>query len=681
MTTATDTNRVIDGRLEELMINTVRTLSIDAVQKANSGHPGAPLGAAPMAYTLFTRFLRFNPQNPNWSNRDRFVLSAGHASMLLYSLLYLTGYNLSLDDLKEFRQWESKTPGHPEYRVTEGVETSTGPLGQGFANGVGMAISEAYMGAVFNRPGLNVVDHFIYAIVSDGDLQEGVASEAASLAGHLGLGKLIYLYDSNKVQLSGPADVTFTENVSERFRAYGWHVQEVQDGNDVEAIVGAVHEAQGATDKPSLIAVNTTIGYGSPHKAGSFQSHGEPLGVDEVAATKRALGWSTEDTFFVPTEALDEFRKAIPRGQHFEDDWNSVYGRWRQQQPELAAQWDLAREWKLPQDWDAELPSWEVDATGVATREAGGKAMNAIAQHVPWLMGGDADLAPSTKNNLIDFGDFEAGNRGGRNIHFGVRENAMGSIVNGIMVNGFLRAFGATFFTFSDYQRPAVRMACIMRVPSIFLYTHDSVLLGEDGPTHQPVEHLMSLRAMPGLVTLRPSDANETVDAWRWIMTQWEYPVALVLSRQKTPVLDRSGATGNLQRGAYILQDASGGNPDVILMASGTEVALCTGAREELAKQGIQARVVSFPSWELFDSQPDEYKNSVLPPDVEARVSVEAGSTLAWCRYVGNKGASVGVDRFGASAPAKVIAEHLGLTVDNVVQHALKVLGRGQEIR
>jgi len=681
MTIATDANRVIDGRLEELMINTVRTLSIDAVQKANSGHPGAPLGAAPMAYTLFTRFLRFNPQNPNWSNRDRFVLSAGHASMLLYSLLYLTGYNLTLDDLKEFRQWESKTPGHPEYRVTEGVETSTGPLGQGFANGVGMAISEAYMGAVFNRPGLKVVDHFIYAIVSDGDLQEGVASEAASLAGHLGLGKLIYLYDSNKVQLSGPADVTFTENVSERFRAYGWHVQEVQDGNDVEAIAGAVHEAQGVADKPSLIAVNTTIGYGSPHKAGSFQSHGEPLGVDEVAATKRALGWSPEDTFFVPQEALDEFRKAISRGRHFEDDWNSVYERWRQQQPELAAQWDLAREWKLPEGWDAELPSWEVDATGVATREAGGKAMNAIAQHVPWFMGGDADLAPSTKNNLIDFGDFEADNRGGRNIHFGVRENGMGSIVNGIMVNGFLRAFGATFFTFSDYQRPAVRMACIMRVPSIFLYTHDSVLLGEDGPTHQPVEHLMSLRAMPGLVTLRPSDANETVDAWRWIMTQWEYPVALVLSRQKTPVLDRSGATGNLQRGAYILQDADGGKPDVILMASGTEVALCTGAFEELAKQGVQARVVSFPSWELFDSQSDEYKNSVLPADVEARVSVEAGSTLAWCRYVGNKGASVGVDRFGASAPAKVIAEHLGLTVDNVVQHALKVLGRGQEVR
>lgn len=681
MTTATNADRVIDGRLEELMINTVRTLSIDAVQKANSGHPGAPLGAAPMAYTLFTRFLRFNPQNPNWSNRDRFVLSAGHASMLLYSLLYLTGYNLTLDDLKEFRQWESKTPGHPEYRVTEGVETSTGPLGQGFANGVGMAISEAYMGAVFNRPGLNVVDHFIYAIVSDGDLQEGVASEAASLAGHLGLGKLIYLYDSNKVQLSGPADVTFTENVSERFRAYGWHVQEVQDGNDVEAIAGAVVEAQGVVDKPSLIAVNTTIGYGSPHKAGSFQSHGEPLGVDEVAATKRALGWPTEDTFFVPQEALDQFRKAIPRGRTFEDEWNSMYERWRQQQPELAAQWDLAREWKLPHGWDAELPSWEVDASGVATREAGGKAMNAIAQRVPWFMGGDADLAPSTKNNLIDFGDFEAGNRGGRNIHFGVRENAMGSIVNGIMVNGFLRAFGATFFTFSDYQRPAVRMACIMRVPSIFLYTHDSVLLGEDGPTHQPVEHLMSLRAMPGLVTLRPSDANETVDAWRWIMTQWEYPVALVLSRQKTPVLDRSGATGNLQRGAYILHDAGDGKPDVILMASGTEVALCTGARDELAKQGIQARVVSFPSWELFDSQSDEYKNSVLPTDVEARVSVEAGSTLAWCRYVGNKGASVGVDRFGASAPAKVIAEHLGLTVDNVVQQALKVLGGGQEVR
>ncbi len=676
MATASGTERDVDDKLQQLMVNTVRTLSIDAVQKANSGHPGAPLGMAPMGYTLFTKFLRFNPRNPDWPNRDRFVLSAGHASMLLYSLLYLTGYDLSLDDIKQFRQWGSKTPGHPEYRETKGVEVSTGPLGQGFTNAVGLAIAEAYLRTHFNRPGLNVVDHYVYGICSDGDLQEGVASEAASLAGHLQLGKLIFLYDSNKVQLSGPADVTFTENVSERFKAYAWHVTEVQDGNDVEAIARAIKSAQEVTDKPSLIPVSTVIGYGSPHKAGKYTAHGEPLGADEVILTKEDLGWPTEPPFLVPEESLKQFRKAVPRGQQFEDEWNQMYKRWREEYPTLAQEWDQASSWTPPEGWEKELPSWEPDPAGVSTREAGGEAMNAIAKNNAMFMGGDADLAPSTKNNLIGFGDFEPGNYGGRNIHFGVRENAMGSIVNGIMANGFLRSFGATFFTFSDYQRPAVRMACIMQIPSIFLYTHDSVLLGEDGPTHQPVEHLMSLRVIPNLVTIRPGDANEAVEAWRWIMTHWEHPVALVLSRQKIPVLDRSAADGDLSRGAYILADADGAKPDVILLGTGSEVQLCVGAREELARRGIQARVVSFPSWELFADQPEEYRNSVLPPRVTARVSVEAGATLPWCKFVGDKGTSVGIDRFGASAPAKDIAEHLGLTVDNVVRHALQVLGK-----
>src|SRR5947209_5478580 len=454
MTTATERRPQVDDRLQALMVNTIRTLSIDAVQKANSGHPGAPLGAAPAGYTLFTKVMRYNPRNPDWPNRDRFVLSAGHASMLLYSLLYLTGYDLSLDDLKAFRQWESRTPGHPEYRITKGVETSTGPLGQGFANAVGMAIGEAFLGAYFNRPGLNVVDHYTYGICSDGDLQEGLSAEAASLAGHLQLGKLIFLYDDNGVQLSGPSNVTFTENVPERFRAYGWHVTEVQDGNDVESIYRAVQEAKGVADKPSLIPVHSVIGYGSPHKAGSYQSHGEPLGEEEVKETKKQLGWDYEEPFTVPREALDEFRQAIPRGEQAEQAWNETFQRWQREYPDLAEEWNRAKTWTPVEGWDEELPTWEPDPAGVATREAGGKAMNAIAAKVPFFMGGDADLAPSTKNNLIGFGDFEPGNYSGRNINFGVRENSMGSIVNGIVVHGFLRAFGATFFTFSDYQRP-----------------------------------------------------------------------------------------------------------------------------------------------------------------------------------------------------------------------------------
>lgn len=673
MTTATE-GKASTEQLQQLMINTIRTLSIDAVQKANSGHPGAPLGAAPMAYVLWTKYLRFNPQDPDWPNRDRFLLSAGHASMLLYSLLYLTGYDLTLDDLKQFRQWGSKTPGHPERGHTPGVEATTGPLGQGFANGVGMAIAEAYLSTYFNRPGLNIVDHYIYAIVSDGDLEEGISAEAASLAGHLKLGKLIYLYDRNQVQLSGPTDVTFTEDVLERFRAYGWHTQEVTDGTDVEGISRAIESARNVTDKPSIVAVDTVIGFGSP-EAGTYKVHGEPLGTEGVEETKQALGWPTDQPFFVPQEALDEFRKAVPRGKQLEDEWRKTVDAWKQQYPDLAAEWERAHQWQLPQGWDKDIPQFEAGQE-IATRDAGGQAMNAIAKHVPTFIGGDADLAPSTKNELKGFGTFEPGNYGGRNIKFGVREHSMGSIVNGMVANGFLWSFGATFFAFSDYQRPSVRLASIMEIPTVFIYTHDSVLLGEDGPTHQPIEQLASLRAMPNLVTIRPADANETAEAWHWIMQDRTHPVALVLTRQKVPVLDRSEAQGNLEKGAYIVADAENGKPDIILIGTGSEVGLCTDAKKELAQQGIQARVVSFPSWEIFERQPESYQQSVFPPDITARLSVEAAATMGWCKWVGVAGASIGINHFGASAPAKVIAQHFGLTVDHVVEESLKLLGK-----
>jgi transketolase len=677
MTTTTEQDPAVSQDLQQVMINTVRTLSIDAVQKANSGHPGAPLGMAPAGYTLFSKVMRFNPKDPDWINRDRFILSAGHASMLLYSLLYLTGYDLSLDDIKNFRQWGSKTPGHPEYERTPGVEATTGPLGQGFANGVGMAIAEAYLRSYFNRPGYDLIDHYIYAIVSDGDLQEGVASEAASLAGHLKLGKLIYLYDRNHIQLSGPTSTSFTEDVLERFRAYGWHTDEVKDGNDTGAILSAVQAAQGVTDKPSLIAVNTIIGYGSPEQ-NTFKVHGEPLGVEGVRETKKALGWPEDKDFYVPQEALDEFRKAVPRGEQAQQEWHDLFGQWRQEFPDLAQQWDRANAGQLMDGWDTDLPTYKPEDGGVATREASGAAMNAIAAYVPTFIGGDADLAPSTKTQLKPYGDFEPGHYDGRNIHFGVREHAMGSIVNGIVLNGMTWAYGATFFVFSDYQRPSVRLASIMEIPTIFVYTHDSVLLGEDGPTHQPIEHLMSLRAMPNLYVIRPADANESVEAWAWAMQNRHNPMAMVFSRQKVPVLDRSGAQDDLSKGAYVLREASGGKPDVILLGTGSEVALCVGAAEDLEISGVAARVVSYPSWEIFEQQPEEYRNRVLPPDVTARVSVEAGATLGWCRWIGDKGVSVGIDHFGESAPAAENAKHMGLTVENVVRAADRAMGRGE---
>lgn len=674
MTTATQSPSTVNPQLQRLMINTIRTLSIDQVQAANSGHPGAPLGMAPMAYTLFTRFLRYNPKNPDWINRDRFILSAGHASALLYSMLYLTGYDLTLDDLKHFRQWGSKTPGHPEYEMTPGVEATTGPLGQGFVNGVGMAIAEAYLATVFNRPGYDLIDHYIYALVSDGDLQEGVTAEAASLAGHLRLGKLIYLYDRNQVQLSGPTQVTFTEDVLGRFRAYGWHTDEVKDGNDVEAIARAVEGAQRAADQPSLIAVHTEIGYGSP-EAGTFKVHGEPLGPDGVAETKKALGWRWQEPFHVPPEALDAFREAGARGRHVEAQWNALFERWQKDHPNLAQTWQQAQASTLPEGWNRDLPTY-TPGQQIATRESAGEAMNAIARHVPTLIGGDADLAPSTKTTIKGYGDFEPGHYDGRNIHFGVREHAMGSTVNGIILNGMTWAFGATFFVFSDYQRPSVRLASIMGIPTVFVYTHDSVLLGEDGPTHQPIEQLASLRAMPNLYTIRPADGTESAGAWEWIMENRKNPMALVLSRQKVPELDHSRAQGSLKNGAYILEEASGGKPGLILIGTGSEVALCVGAREQLEQRGVPTRVVSFPSWEIFEQQPEEYRQSVFPPAITARVSVEAGATFGWCRWVGERGASVGIDHFGASAPGAENAKHMGLTVENVVATSERVIGK-----
>jgi transketolase len=674
MTSATDTLSTT-SQLQQQMINTIRTLSIDAVQKANSGHPGAPLGMAPVGYTLFTKYLHFNPKDPNWPNRDRFVLSAGHASMLLYSLLYLTGYDLTLDDIQHFRQWGSKTPGHPERGVTPGVESTTGPLGQGFANGVGMAIAEAYLACYFNRPGYPIFDHHVYGIVSDGDLQEGISAEAASLAGHLKLGKLIYVYDRNQVQLSGPTEVTFTENVLERFDAYGWHTQEVKDGNDVEGINQAVDAARGVTDRPSIIAVDSVIGFASP-EAGTYKVHGEPLGAEGVKETKVALRWPADKSFYVPEDALQEFRQAVPRGERWQREWQEMFERWSQEYPDLASEYESARHWRLPDGWDTDLPTYGPDDAPLATREASGIAMNALAKHVPTFIGGDADLAPSTKNELKGFGTFEPGTYGGRNIKFGVREHAMGSIVNGMSVHGFLWAFGATFFAFSDYQRPSLRLASIMDAPSIFIYTHDSVLLGEDGPTHQPIEQLMSLRAMPGLVVIRPSDANESVAAWKWTMQNREHPVALIFTRQKQPIIDLSRAKGSLVQGGYIVDDAEGGRPDVILIGTGSEVWLCIGAKQELGKHGIQARVVSLPSWEIFEQQSPAYRDEVLPPQVRARLSVEAGATLGWCKWVGDGGGSIGLDHFGASAPAQVIAEHFGLTVQNVVARARALVAK-----
>jgi transketolase len=673
-----------DPRLDLLCVNTIRALSIDTVQKANSGHPGLPLGAAPMGYSLFARTMKHNPANPAWPDRDRFVLSAGHGSALLYSLLHLTGYDLPMEQLKQFRQWGSETPGHPEHGDTPGVETTTGPLGQGFANAVGMAIAEAHLAAEFNRPGHAVVDHRTWVLAGDGDLMEGVAHEAASLAGHLRLGKLVCFYDSNDICLASSTNLTFTDDVGGVFEGYRWHVQTVADGNDLDAIARATDAAKAAADRPSLVIVKTKIGFGSP-KEGTFAVHGSPLGAEQVVETKRKLGYPSEEPFFVPGEALRELRRVRDRGQAAEAEWRGRFGAYAMAHPVLAAELERRTKGELPKEWDRDIPSFPATDKPTATRAAGGKVISAIAARVPELVGGSADLNSSTETPLKGGGDFQpaasAGephqgaiggewSYGGRNIHYGVREHAMASVSSGIALHGGLIPFSATFFTFSDYMRPGIRLAALMGIRSIFVFTHDSIGLGEDGPTHQPVEHAAALRAVPHLCVIRPADANETASAWRVAMTR-RGPTALLLTRQAVPVL---AGTQDAARGGYVLADAEG-TPDVILIATGSEVSLALEARQQLAGRGIRARVVSLPSWDLFERQTQEYRDSVLPPTNLARVAVEAGVPQGWERYVGPFGSVVAIqNEFGASAPLKVVMEKYGFTAANVAAKAVEVV-------
>ena len=662
--------------LDQLCIDTIRTLAMDGVQKAKSGHPGMPMGMADAAYVLWTRFLKHNPADPDWPNRDRFVLSAGHGSMLLYSLLHLTGYDLPLEELESFRQWGSRTPGHPEYGLTPGVETTTGPLGQGFANGVGMAMAERFLAATFNRPGFPIFDHYTYAIVSDGDLMEGLSHEAASLAGHLGLGKLIYLYDDNEISIEGSTDLTFTEDVVARFRAYGWHVQEV-DAYDLAGVEAAIRAAQAETERPSLIACHSHIGYGSPNKQDTASAHGAPLGEDEVRLAKEALGWSPDAQFFVPEDALAVFRQAVEQGREAQAGWQETFERYRAAYPEEAALLETLWAGRLPEGWTDVLPTFSSEDGPLATRKASGAVLNALAPALPTLIGGSADLAPSNNTLLTGYDDFQSASPTGRNLRFGVREHAMGSILNGLALHGGLLPYGGTFMVFSDYMRPPVRLAAMMGLPIVYVWTHDSAWLGEDGPTHQPVEQLVALRAIPNLVMIRPADANETVAAWRVALERRDGPTGLALTRQKLPVLfetNRSPAD-TVARGAYVLADSSG-IPEVLLIASGSEVHVALEARDLLAKEGVAVRVVSMPSWELFDAQPASYQESVLPPEVTARLAIEAGVTLGWAKYVGPAGDVIGRDRFGASAPYKVLMEKFGFTAEAVAERALRLINK-----
>ena len=648
--------------LQNKAINTLRFLSADGVQKANSGHPGLPMGAAAMAFTIWTRHLRHNPRNPKWMGRDRFILSGGHGSMLLYSLLHLTGYDLSLEQLQNFRQWGSLTPGHPEYGWTPGVELTTGPLGAGLSSGVGMAIAAAHLAAVFNKPGHELLDSYIYAIVTDGDLMEGVASEAASLAGHLSLGRLIYLYDDNKISIDGSTDLAFTEDRAKRFEAYGWHIQHVADGNDVEAIDAAIKVAK-ADPRPSLILCRTIIGFGSPNRQGTQKAHGEPLGDDELNAAKDNLGWPKEPRFLIPEDVQVFYRKAVERGRELEADWKMRREAYARLFPELGAEFNRRLIMgKLPEGWEATIPTFPVDPKGMATRAASGKVINAIAAKLPELLGGSADLAPSNNTKIDGLPAFQKDSHAGRNFHFGVREHAMGSILNGMAVYGGLIPYGATFLVFADYMRAAVRLAALSHYPSIFIFTHDSIGLGEDGPTHQPVEHLTSLRLIQNLVVLRPADANETAQAWKVAISRRDGPTVLALTRQNLPTLESPNL---VEKGAYVLKDF--GKPEIILMASGSEVSLILDAAQKLAEEGKGVRVVSFPSWELFEKQDEAYRESVLPKSIQKRLAVEAGTSLGWERYAKS---TISIDRFGASAPAKVIFEKLGFTVENVIAKA-----------
>ncbi len=663
--------------LDHLSINTIRTLAMDGVQKANSGHPGMPMGMAPSAYVVWTRLMRHNPKNPRWANRDRFVLSAGHGSMLLYSLLHLTGYeDFTLDQLKSFRQWGSLTPGHPESELSPAIETTTGPLGQGFANGVGMAIGAEYLAAYFNRPGHEIFDYHIYAIVSDGDLMEGVASEAASMAGHLKLGRLIYLYDDNSISIDGSTSLAFTEDRAKRFEAYGWHVQTVTDGNDIAGIETAIKAAQ-ADPRPSIICVKSVIGYGSPNRAGTSKAHGEPLGADELKLTKQNLGWPYEEPFTVPPEALNNFRQCVDRGQKLESEWEAKFAAYEKAHPDKAQEWLDWASGKLPDGWQTKLPVFPADKP-MATREASGKVLNAIAAGLPMLIGGSADLRPSNNTFLEGLGEFQAGNYAGRNFHFGVREHAMGSVMNGIALTRPLIPYGGTFMIFYDYMRPPVRLAAMMGLGPIYVYTHDSIGLGEDGPTHQPIEQLAGLRSVPNMTLIRPADANETAVAWRVAIEHRHGPTALALTRQKLPVYDRTkfGSAEGVAQGAYVLSESTTGKVDVILIGTGSEVSVAVEAQAKLAEAGIGARVVSMPSWQLFDKQPLDYQDEVLPPNVSARVAVEAGISMGWQKYVGDAGQVVCLDHYGASAPYQVLMEKFGFTADNVAACAKAVLGQ-----
>jgi transketolase len=663
--------------LENRAINAIRFLAVDAVQKANSGHPGLPMGAAAMAYTLWMRHLRFNPRNPNWPGRDRFILSGGHGSALLYALLYLTGYDLPLEQLMNFRQWGSLTPGHPEYGLTPGVEVTTGPLGQGFANGVGMAIAATHLAAEFNRPGFDMINHFIYAIVTDGDLMEGISSEAGSLAGHLGLGKIIYLYDDNHISIDGSTNLAFTEDRTSRFEAYGWHVQKVTDGNDTAAVDQAISQAK-KDPRPSLIACRTHIGYGLPTRQDTEKAHGEAPGQEELDGAKRNLGWPLEPKFFVPDDVLAFYRKAVEQGEKHERLWFQQLEKYRGEYPQLASELERRLKGDLPKDWQKDLPVFPADPKGLATRAASGKVINALAPNLPELIGGSADLTPSNNTWIKDSSDFQKKTPEGRNFHFGVREHAMAGEINGMAVHGGVIPFGGTFLIFSDYMRPAIRLSALSHYPSIWIYTHDSIGLGEDGPTHQPVEQLASLRAMPNLVVIRPADANEVTEAWKVAISRRHGPTALILTRQAIPVLDRAiyaPATG-LQKGAYVLADLGDAEPELILVASGSEVSLITSAGERLASEGINVRLVSFPCWELFAEQDEDYRMQVLPPKIKNRLAVEAAVAQGWERWVGESGDIICVERYGASAPYKTIFEHYGLTVENVIQHAYELMNK-----
>jgi transketolase len=661
--------------LQKLSIDTVRILSADAVQKANSGHPGTAMALAPMGYALWTQFLNYNPKNPHWANRDRFILSCGHACMLQYSFLYLTGYDLTLDDIKNFRQLNSKTAGHPEYGLCPGIDVTTGPLGQGFSNGVGFAIAQKHLAARYNKPNFDLFNYHIYSIVSDGDMMEGVTSEAASLAGHLELGNMIYLYDDNHISIEGATDITFNEDVSERFRAYGWHVQDLPDVNDVHALELAITNARAETQKPSLIRVRSLIAYGSPNKSGTAGSHGSPLGADEVKLVKEFFGFDPDKSFYVPKEVLDFYHEAGAKGGPKEDKWNKLFEDYKKEYPELAEEYELAVAGKLPKGWDADLPSYKISDPKVSTRIAGGKALNALAAKVPYLIGGAADLAPSTETNLKNYDSFTSENRGGRNFHFGIREHAMGAAMNGMSLTAGVIPFGATFLMFSEYMRPPIRLAAIMKISPVFIYTHDSIGLGEDGTTHQPVEQLASLRSIPRITVIRPADGNETVEAWKVAVQHKDGPIVMVLTRQNLPIIDQDkyAKASNLAKGAYVLSEASK-NPDLILIATGSEVSLIMEAQAKLEADGISTRVVSMPSWELFEKQSAAYKESVFPKAYRKRLAVEMASPMGWHKYTTDEGDMLGMETFGESAPADDLYKHFGFTVDNVVKRAKALL-------